>query len=213
MTFEDAIAIIESALAPEQLTELQKSILEYVWNGESYLKMSFDLQYNHGYLKDVGAGLWRQLSDALGEKVKKYNLRTAVARYQQRQSNLLKANRSATYLPNAGPGQSDPFSELVTLQPLQPEPQALSQWLMQEQRPVVAVFDVSRLHKTLTETSTPAQSPPPALEEASAGNVLQDMLRSLEPELSIAPTEQPEVLVAHLLEMLSQRRCLLVLAA
>lgn len=213
MTFEDAIAIIESALAPEQLTELQKAILQHVWNGESYLKMSFNLQYNHGYLKDVGAGLWRLLSDALGEKVKKHNLRTSVARYHQRQPNLLKANRQATYSPNADQQQFDPFSELSTLQPFRPESQAFSQWLMQEQRPVVAVFDVSRLHQTLAETSPQGQPDPLALEEFSVGNVLQDMLRSLEPELSSAPSEQPEVLVAHLLEMLSQRRCLLVLAA
>ncbi len=213
MTFEDAIAIIESALAPEQLTELQKAILHHVWNGESYLKISFNLQYNHGYIKDVGAGLWRLLSDALGERVKKHNLRTALARYQQRQPSLHWANLISANQPSAGQRQPLTTLGLNAIQASLEGPQTLSQWIMQEQRPVVAVFDVGRLNQKTVKAKAAGQLPPPVLEGLSSDNILQDMLQSLEPELGSAPLDQPEVLIAQLLEVLSQRQCLLVFAA
>lgn len=84
MTIEDAIAIIESALSPQQLTLLQKEILQRVWKGKSYIKISHELQYNHSYIKDVGASLWQLLSEALGEKVRKHNLKSAISHYQQK---------------------------------------------------------------------------------------------------------------------------------
>ncbi|MBW4652527.1 MAG: hypothetical protein KME20_05720 [Kaiparowitsia implicata GSE-PSE-MK54-09C] len=211
MTFEDAIAIIESALAPEQLTELQKTILHHVWNGDSYLKMSFNLQYNHGYIKDVGAGLWRLLSNALGEKVKKHNLRTALARYQHRQSSLPWANLLDTWQTRAG--QRQPLTALNAMQNPLEEPQTLSQWIMQEQRPVVAVFDVGRLNNKSAKAKPVGQPAPLMVEGLSSDNILQDMLQSLEPELGSEPLDQPEVLIAQLLEVLSQRQCLLVFAA
>lgn len=185
MTFENAIATIESALAPEQLTELQKAILHHVWKGESYLKMSFALQYNHGYLKDVGAGLWRLLSNALGENVKKHNLRTAIARYQHKRLHQPQASYSEPSL-------------------------ALSQWMAQEQHPVVAVFDIGQLARTRDRGS---QNEPVFQPGSISETLLQDMLQSLDPKLSLVPPDQPEVLMAQMLEVLRQRRCLLVLAA
>ncbi|PSN13215.1 hypothetical protein C7293_16850 [filamentous cyanobacterium CCT1] len=213
MTFENAIAIIESALAPEQLTELQKTILHHVWNGDSYLKMSFNLQYNHGYIKDVGAGLWRLLSDALGEKVKKHNLRTCLARYQHRQSSFSWEDPLSTNQSSAGQRQPLTGLGLNAIQDPLENAQTLSRWIMQEQRPVVAVFDVSRLNKKTVKAMSLNQPTPPVLEGLSSNNILQYMLQSLEPELDSAPLDQPEVLIAQLLEVLSQRQCLLVLAA
>jgi len=84
MTANDAIATIESTIAPDKLSLLQKEIFCRTWQGESYVKISRMLQYNHGYVKDVGAGLWRSLSEILGEKVNKHNLRDVLSRHQQR---------------------------------------------------------------------------------------------------------------------------------
>ncbi|MBE9138585.1 hypothetical protein IQ254_15535 [Nodosilinea sp. LEGE 07088] len=213
MTFEDAILVIESALAPEQLTKLQKAILRHVWNDESYLKISFELQYNHGYIKDVGAGLWRLISDALGEKVKKHNLRTALARYQQRQTGSTWANAISPNQTKPGQGKPNHVLETSFFQSHLEESKTLWQWMMQEQRPVVAVFDVARLNKKSIETKPGDQAKAPIAGDFSSDNVLQDMLKSLEPELSSPPLEQPEVLITQLLEALSQRQCLLVFAA
>lgn len=85
MTIEEAISTIKAALAPEQLTDLQQNVLRRVWKNESYIQIAQALQYNHSYIKDVGAGLWRLLSQSLGERVSKHNLRRVLVHYQEQQ--------------------------------------------------------------------------------------------------------------------------------
>jgi poly-gamma-glutamate capsule biosynthesis protein CapA/YwtB (metallophosphatase superfamily) len=210
MTFEDAITLIESGLAPEQLTELQKAILSYVWNGESYLKMSYELQYNHGYIKDVGAGLWRLLSDVLGERVKKHNLRTVLARYQQRQTsaNSQVAPALAVYVNRSGNEFEAGFNNEINLQN---SLKTFFQYALNEPHPMVAVLDIDNIDKTASALETGLAF---NLKHNHQGTASVDLLRNVFASWAAyaqtSQSSQAEDLLTHLLKALGQKTCLLI---
>lgn len=67
----------------EHLSDLQKTILQNVWQGHKYLEIADYYGCTEGHVKDVASELWKLLSKQLGEKITKSNCRTALARYLQ----------------------------------------------------------------------------------------------------------------------------------
>lgn len=84
MTVEEALVIIESVLAPVQLNKLQKTIFQQAWAGQPYFKIARDFGYGEDYVKGMGAELWQLLSQALGQKVSKSSLQSALLHYAHR---------------------------------------------------------------------------------------------------------------------------------
>ncbi|AFY67329.1 hypothetical protein [Geitlerinema sp. PCC 7407] len=88
MTVQEALEIVDNLLKSNEsrgLTDIQEVIFRHAWDGHSYLEIAHASGYDAGYIRDVGARLWRSLSLALGEKVSKNNFRAALRRYQQSQ--------------------------------------------------------------------------------------------------------------------------------
>jgi len=83
MTVDEALAIVETVLDDdEQLNDVQELIFRQCWEGRcSYEEISQLSQYNDEYIKALAAKLWKQLSEAFDEKVKKNNLRSVFKRY------------------------------------------------------------------------------------------------------------------------------------
>ncbi len=106
MTADEALTVIETALDYDRLNKVQELVFRHVWEGKSYLEIAKVSGYEYDYIKDAGAKLWKQLSKAFGEKVKKTNLQSVVKRYlHQTQINFLgnaviAVNLSATNLTN-----------------------------------------------------------------------------------------------------------------
>jgi tetratricopeptide (TPR) repeat protein len=67
----------------DRLSELQYTILEQVWQGRTYLEIAERYGCTEGHAKDVGADLWKQLSQLLGEPVTKKTLRLILSRHSQ----------------------------------------------------------------------------------------------------------------------------------
>ncbi|MEM9447942.1 MAG: NB-ARC domain-containing protein [Cyanobacteria bacterium P01_E01_bin.6] len=63
-----------------RLSDLQRVILQQVWQGRKYFDIAVDYGCTEGHAKDVGAQLWKSLSDILGEKITKQNCRSATER-------------------------------------------------------------------------------------------------------------------------------------
>jgi hypothetical protein len=210
MTFEEAIDIIEKALFPEQLTTLQKEILRHVWIGESYLQMSFKLQYNHGYVKDVGAGLWRRLSEIFGEKVRKHNLRTVLAQYQQRQTLPHTQVDQALTVFVAGSGDESE-SGLDHGTSLQSNLQKLYQQALNAPQPMVAVLDVDNIDGVASDIRTGLISDlKHHRQEMTSVDLLQNVLSSWAAHSQTSQSLQTEALLTHLLKALGQKTCLLI---
>jgi len=125
MTVDEALAIVETVLDDaEQLNDVQELIFRQCWEGRcSYEEISQLSQYNDEYIKALAAKLWKQLSEAFGEKVKKNNLRSFFKRYLRRHQvtvhrtqvigvNLSGANLSGAKLSFANLSKSDSSVDL-----------------------------------------------------------------------------------------------------
>jgi WD40 repeat protein len=80
MTLEDALQILDEVLTEESLSNIQEMIFRYSWEGRKYPDIAETLGYDSNYIKDVGAKLWKLLSQAFGEDVTKSNFRSILAK-------------------------------------------------------------------------------------------------------------------------------------
>ncbi|MEG3900296.1 MULTISPECIES: hypothetical protein [unclassified Microcoleus] len=84
MTVDEALTIAETALNYDRLNKVQEIVFRQSWEGRSYMEIAQITGYDYDYIKDAGAKLWKVLSKALEEKVKKDNLKSVLKRYLRR---------------------------------------------------------------------------------------------------------------------------------
>jgi hypothetical protein len=86
MTVDEALAIVETVLEDdEQLNDVQELIFKQCWEGrQSYEEIAKFSKYDDEYIKAAGYKLWKLLSDAFDEKVKKSNIKAVIKRYLRR---------------------------------------------------------------------------------------------------------------------------------
>ena len=58
------------------LNDLQSRIIQQSWQGQTYSQVARTIGYSEGHIKDVASQLWKLLSEALGERITKGNLRS-----------------------------------------------------------------------------------------------------------------------------------------
>ncbi|EGK86712.1 hypothetical protein D0A34_09340 [Microcoleus vaginatus PCC 9802] len=92
MTVDEAIEIAETALNYDRLNKIQEIVFRQSWEGRSYKEIAASTEYEYDYIKDAGAKLWKLLSKALEEKVKKDNLKSVLKRYLRRSQVNLQRN-------------------------------------------------------------------------------------------------------------------------
>ncbi len=83
MNTQDAVELIDKAIAPENLTDIQEQVFRLAWDGMGYTEIANITNYDSEHIKRVGANLWQKLSKALGIKISKSNIRGALQRYAQ----------------------------------------------------------------------------------------------------------------------------------
>jgi hypothetical protein len=76
MTSEEALEVVEQILPPGTLTSVKVVVFHHSWNGKEYGAIAKEAGYDDCYIREVGAELWRSLSEALQEPVKKKNFRS-----------------------------------------------------------------------------------------------------------------------------------------
>ena len=80
MNFEEALKFTDGVFSSQtgkHLIDVQRAVLEGSWQGQTYQEIADDLGYSARYLKqDIGPRLWKLLSEALGEEIRKNNFRT-----------------------------------------------------------------------------------------------------------------------------------------
>ncbi|MGL5065486.1 MAG: NB-ARC domain-containing protein, partial [Microcoleus sp.] len=88
MTPQEAIALIDnllqSANKKQKLTDIQSIVFLGTWEGYSYQEIADRLVYEPDSIKHIGSHLWQNLSQIIGEKVSKHNLRSVLRRYEHR---------------------------------------------------------------------------------------------------------------------------------
>jgi hypothetical protein len=84
MNVDTAINWIDRLLVLEtgkHLNDLQIFILRQVWLGHRYIEIAGDYHCTEGHVKDIAAALWQLLSQLLGERVTKTNLKSIAQRH------------------------------------------------------------------------------------------------------------------------------------
>jgi tetratricopeptide (TPR) repeat protein len=84
MNVDTAINWIDRLLKSDtgkHLNDLQIFIIEQVWQGRKYIEIATDYHCTEGHVKDIAAALWQLLSQLLGERVTKTNLKSILQRH------------------------------------------------------------------------------------------------------------------------------------
>jgi hypothetical protein len=76
MTSQEALEIVEHILPPGTLTSVKVVVFRHSWDGKEYRAIAKEAGYDDCYIREAGAELWRSLSAALQEPVKKKNFRS-----------------------------------------------------------------------------------------------------------------------------------------
>ncbi len=79
MTVDEALAVLD-ILLPQGLNTVQELVFSQCWEGKTYLEISETVSYDPGYIKDVGAKLWKLLSETFEERTTKSNVQTVLRR-------------------------------------------------------------------------------------------------------------------------------------
>ncbi len=75
------------------LTDVETLIIEGAWHRQEYDAIAAQHQYATSYIsRDVAPKLWKVLTEALGEKVKKSNFKEALKRYWEKENFYLKSH-------------------------------------------------------------------------------------------------------------------------
>jgi len=80
MDVEEALAILDRALRPGGLSNIQELVFRQAWQGQTYLETAQQFGYDADYIKDVGSRLWQLISESFGEKVTKSNFQSVLRR-------------------------------------------------------------------------------------------------------------------------------------
>lgn len=86
MQVDEALALLDQLFPNYPLSNLQETIFSQVWEGKTYAEIADACSYEHNYIRDVGFRMWQTLSEALGQKISKSNVKAVLGRYARNHS-------------------------------------------------------------------------------------------------------------------------------
>lgn len=92
------------AATGKHLTDLQRTLLQDVWQRQTYREIASRLRYTEGHVKDIASQLWQALSQSLNERVTKNNSRAVLERHLQQDAFVPAAAAVAPQLPAGATG-------------------------------------------------------------------------------------------------------------
>ena len=85
MTADEALALVETVLDGKRLNDVQELIFRQCWEGrQSYKEIAQIYSYDDEYIKYIAGKLWKLLSKAFDDNVKRNNLKSVVNGYLRR---------------------------------------------------------------------------------------------------------------------------------
>jgi chromosomal replication initiation ATPase DnaA len=91
LNIEEIIEIADNQVFEHQghhLNDLQRAILEGTLQGRSYADIAKEHQHSEKYIKDSASKLWKSLSQAVGKKVNKFNVKSTLGRCSFSSTNI-----------------------------------------------------------------------------------------------------------------------------
>jgi NB-ARC domain len=152
----------------KHLNDLERSIVEGVCEGKKYSQIATDNHCEQCHINDVAANLWKVISDALGEQVKKANFRSTIQRHQYKNvsssfvEQISLVNVCSEITLNNHPHHNNPptkstttstqylktIPDLVPIYDRTPELNSLKTWITAEQCRLIVVHGTIGIGKT-----------------------------------------------------------------
>lgn len=220
LTLEEAIESINSIFKTknldESLNDVQILIFSKCWDGHTYREIAAESGYEPGYIKKVGSCLWKKLSQALGTKVSKKNLKVNLNQYlKDNPTDVVPSPTLPLYEPHRDWGDAIDVSafwgrieELATLR----------QWILDDRCSLIALLGFGGIGKTTLSAKLVQQT------QEQFDYVIWRSLKSMPPILDLLSdlllcvsnqqlTELPASLfdrLSLLIRYLQQNKCLIV---
>ena len=87
LSLEEALILVDKAVQPERLNDLQELVFRKCWAGMTYQEIAEQYDYDADYIRVVGARLWQSLSVALAKKITKSNFHSTLEQYVREKYN------------------------------------------------------------------------------------------------------------------------------
>lgn len=147
ITADEALELLEDLLESDYCNQIQASILRGVWDGQSYMEIANSTGYDYGYVKDTGAQLWHCLSDVLGKKVTKSNVRNTLRKIGRQN---LRIGESSPAISNTPKVEQSWEEKIYVERPYGrcEEHRTLEDWIIQDRCRLVSILGIGAIGKT-----------------------------------------------------------------
>jgi NB-ARC domain len=169
MDIAEALKIADNlvfASRNKHLSDLESAIIQGVCQGKKYSQIAEDNYCDQSHVNDVAASLWKAISDAVGEQVKKTNFRSTIERHQSKNvsssfvEQISLVNICSEVTLNHYPDRSNRTDRFSTAQYLKTIPDlvpvydrtqeldSLKKWVLEEKCRSILIYGTSGIGKT-----------------------------------------------------------------
>ena len=219
-------------LTSKYLDNLQRSIVQGVWEGKTYKDIADHTDRSEGYIRDSAANLWQNISEAVGENVRKSNFKSVVERNQFsivsshhiRVGDIDRSHKDSLTLGRNEIGVKkdvgDNIPDLFPFYGRDLELDKLKQWIIEDKCRLIDIFGMSGIGKTALISQLATQ----IRDEFECGIwqnlrskrslvdlIDRDLLPFLPIEIVVGSQSYPAAQISLLIEQLSKHRCLIIL--
>jgi NB-ARC domain len=222
------------------LDNLQRSIVQGVWEGKTYKDIADSTDRTEGHIRDSAATLWKDISEAVGENVRRSNFKSAIERHQFSivSSHHVRVgditfypnctNTDRTVKNNAILDRDNSKNKRDLDYPLNLSPfygrdlelKQLKQWIVEDECRLINIFGMGGIGKTALVSQLSAQIEDEfecviwqslRSKRSLVDLIDRDLFPSLPIEIIADSHNDVETRISLLIEQLSKHRCLIVL--
>ncbi|BAZ17189.1 WD-repeat protein [Calothrix sp. NIES-4071] len=217
ITLKEALAIIDTALTPKGLNDLQVLVFCQTWDGHSYADIAKNAGYDAEYIKHVGFQLWRLLSEAFGEKINKSNFRSVLRRHSQNNQSQ-KDDDNSSLIHQCYQDWGDAV-DVSVFYGRHREQEILSEWIVQDHCRLITLQGMGGIGKTTLAIKVAENNRSEfeyifwrSLRNAPPiQNLLSDLIKFLSNQQETNLPDTNDALLTLLMKYLNESRCLLIL--
>jgi uncharacterized protein (DUF1697 family) len=216
------------------LDDLQRSIVEGVWEGKTYKDIADSTEKTEGHIRDSAATLWKDISEAVGRNVRKSNFKSVIERsYFSHCQDIVQVenlnfcsdrtvenNLSSDRDKDRNKREADRIPKLLPFYGRDLELKKLKQWIVEDECRLINIFGLSGIGKTalVSQLSTQLADEFDCVIWQSLRSkrslvefIDRDLFPSLPIEIIADSHHDLETRISFLIEQLSKHRCLIVL--